>query len=355
MPLTADDVRQALRHVEDPDLKKPLLELGMIPRIEVKGQDVSLTVELTTPACPLKAKIEQDVRSAVEKIPGVGRIEVRMDARTVGETKGPIAEGVKNFIAVASGKGGVGKSTTAVNLAVSLAQSGAKVGLLDADVYGPSIPLMTGLKGHKPEVVNGVLIPAEAHGIKIMSLGFFLEEGQAVVWRGPMLHKAMRQCLADVAWGDLDYLIIDLPPGTGDVQISLSQLIPLTGAVVVSTPQDVALEDVRKCLAMFKTVGTKVLGMIENMSFYRCPSCQHESHIFGHGGLAEEARKTGVPLLARIPIRLEIRTGGDSGEPPCLHSDDAARDYAEAAGRLAAEISIYRLSGQKPAMVTVGR
>jgi len=350
MSLTIDAVHEALKDVMDPEINKPLLDLKMIDDIVISGQDLSLTVYLTTPACPLKEKIKNDVTEALDAVPNIGKIDLKIDSRTLGgQAPQEIATGVKNFVAVASGKGGVGKSTTALNVALALSAKGAKVGLLDADIFGPSIPHMVGAGDHKPEVIQeGKILPLEIHGLKVMSIGFFVPADQAVVWRGPMLHKAIRQCLGDVNWGDLDYLIIDFPPGTGDVQLSIAQLIPLTGALVVSTPQDVALLDVRKCLAMFEVTKTKIFGMVENMSFFRCPECGHNSFIFGKEGAIRQAEQINAPLLGQVPIRLAIREGGDEGKPPFLTDATCQEDYVKIAENLAAQISMYHLSGAQP-------
>jgi ATP-binding protein involved in chromosome partitioning len=346
MSLTLEAVREALKNVMDPEINKPLLELNMIDDIVITGQDVALTVYLTTPACPLKEKIRTDVETALATLPDLGKVDLKIDARTLG-SKQPqdIAPLVKNFVAIASGKGGVGKSTTALNVALALVKSGAKVGLMDADIFGPSIPHMLGVSEYQPGIVDSKIQPLEIHGLKVMSIGFFVPADQAVVWRGPMLHKAIRQCLADVQWGELDYLLMDFPPGTGDVQLSIAQLVPLTGALVVSTPQDVALLDVRKCLAMFETTKTKIFGMVENMSYFRCPDCGKESNIFGHGGAVEQAETMDLPLLGQIPIRLSIREGGDNGRPPVLDDEEARKDYTDIAEKLAAQISLFHVNG----------
>src|SRR3989338_4809056 len=267
MAIPEGDILNALKTVQDPDLHKDLVTLGLIKEVKISGSKVSVTVELTTPACPLKGKIKQDVENAVRSVAGVSDVDVQMTANVrpafVAERKG--IQGIKNVIAIASGKGGVGKSTVSVNLAVALAKSGASVGLMDADIYGPNIPLMMGLAG-KPHAEGNKIIPPQNYGVKVMSMGFMIPEDQAVIWRGPMLHGAIQQFLSDVAWDNLDYLLVDLPPGTGDVQLSLSQAVPLTGSVMVTTPQAVSLQDVRKGIAMFEKVRVPILGLIENMS-----------------------------------------------------------------------------------------
>lgn len=251
-----------------------------------------------------------------------------------------MASGVKHYIAVASGKGGVGKSMVAVNLAAALTAKGLKVGILDADIYGPSVPRMMGVAGQKPELADKKFVPVTAHGIQIMSIGFLVDEGAPVVWRGPMVQKALFQLIFDTAWDDLDVLIIDMPPGTGDVQLTISQKVPLSGAVVVSTPQDIALIDARKGIEMFGKVSVPVLGMIENMSVFLCPECGHESHIFGHGGAKEEAEKRGVPFLGGIPLTPEIRLQSDEGMPYVVKNPDTPEStvFADIAGKLIATL-----------------
>src|ERR1041384_3875442 len=293
--LSESTVLDALRRVKDPDLHRDIVELNFIKNLSIKGNDVSFTIELTTPACPvrdeLKASAERSIR---EEIAGVGKISVEMTSNvrtSAGQQRANLLPGVRNTIAVASGKGGVGKSTVAVNLAVSLALDGASVGLIDADIYGPSIPLMMGIST-KPVVVDQKLVPLEAHGIKVMSIGFLVEPLQAVIWRGPMVSGALKQFMSDVSWGELDYLVFDLPPGTGDIHLTLVQTIPLSGAVVVTTPQDIALADARKAFKMFEKVHVPVLGIVENMSYYICGSCGHREDIFATGG----GRKAAVEL-----------------------------------------------------------
>ncbi len=334
---------EALRAVKDPELHVDIVSLGMIEDLRVEGGAVSLTVNLTTPGCPLKAQIEKDVRDALGKVPGVGSVQVKMGAkvrRSIETTDNLIPE-VANVVAIGSGKGGVGKSTVSVNLALAFARSGASVGLLDADVYGPNDPQMLGTK-LKPEIQDRKILPVTVHGLKLMSMAFFLKEDEPVIWRGPMLHGAIKQFLGDVQWGRLDYLFIDLPPGTGDVQLTLSQVIPLTGAVLVTTPQDVALLDVRKAAAMFRKVNVPILGVIENMSYFNCPHCGERSEIFSHGGGRKTAEANDAPLLGEIPLDIRVRQGGDDGLPVVVHDPKsgpalAFRDMAE---KLAAIISV---------------
>jgi ATP-binding protein involved in chromosome partitioning len=338
--ITQEQVIEAVRPVQDPDLQRSLVDLNMIKDIAIQGSAVSIGVELTTPACPLRGKIEGDVRDAILTLPGINDVKVQFSHRVRSSGMGmpdktPIP-GVKNTIAVASGKGGVGKSTVAVNIAASLARDGAKVGLLDADVYGPSIPLMMGTSA-KPIMRNNKIVPLEAFGVKIMSIGFLLEADRALIWRGPLVAQLINQFLNEVDWGDLDYLIIDLPPGTGDVQLTLVQKIPLSGAVIVTTPQDVALADAIKGIQMFQEVKTPILGIVENMSFFVCPSCGERSEIFGFGGGERTAERYNVPLLGRIPLDTAIRQGGDIGHPLVLSTPDSpSSDAFQAAARQAA-------------------
>jgi len=339
--ITEEQVIEAVRPVQDPDLQRSLVDLKMIKDISIQGSIVTIGVELTTPACPLRGKIESDVRDAVLTLPGIRDVTVQFSHRVRSSGMGmpdktPIP-GVKNTIAVASGKGGVGKSTVAVNMAASLARDGAKVGLLDADVYGPSIPLMMGTSA-KPIMRNNKIVPLEAFGVKIMSIGFLLDADRALIWRGPLVAQLINQFLNEVDWGDLDYLIIDLPPGTGDVQLTLVQKIPLSGAVIVTTPQDVALADAIKGIQMFQEVKTPILGIVENMSYFVCPGCGERSEIFGYGGGERTAERYNVPLLGRIPLDTSIRQGGDIGHPlvlsaPDSPSSDAFRDAARQAAR----------------------
>jgi ATP-binding protein involved in chromosome partitioning len=342
--ITNEEIIDALRPVNDPDLGRSLVELGMIKEVTIDGGKVAVHVELTTPACPLKGKIEDDVRAAALTVPGVESVGVSFTSRVRASGGGmpdkqPIP-GVKNAIAVASGKGGVGKSTVAVNIAVALAQSGAKVGLLDADVYGPSIPLMMGTNA-RPLMHENKIVPLEAFGVKLMSIGFLLDADRALIWRGPLVAQLINQFLNEVAWGDLDYLIIDLPPGTGDVQLTLVQKIPLAGAIIVTTPQDVALADAIKGIQMFQEVKTTILGIIENMSYFVCPKCGEQTEIFGFGGGERTAERYDVPLLGRVPLDTTIRQGGDVGHPIVVSHPDSS---AGAAFHAAAQQSAVRLS-----------
>ena len=324
MPITIDAVRAALSHVDDPDFRKDLVSLNMIKDIQVDGKKVSFTVELTTPACPMKDKIRQDCIEAVHTYVDAS-VEVipNMSARvTTNRMQGDVLPGVRNTIAIASGKGGVGKSTLAVNMAVALAHSGASVGLVDTDIYGPSIPTMFGVPSEKPRVnANRKIVPIEKYGVKLLSMGFLVDPNEAVVWRGPMVTGAVRQFLGDTDWGELDYLIIDLPPGTGDIQLTLVQTAPITGAVIISTPQDVALADARKGVAMFNKVNVPVLGIVENMAYFTPPELpDRKYYLFGEGGARRLADELNLPLLGEVPIELPVREGGDEGKPVVLRN-----------------------------------
>jgi len=336
-------VLEALRAVIDPELHVDIVSLGMVEDLKVEGDSVTLTVNLTTPGCPLKAQIEKDVKETLSRVPGIGSVHLKMGARVRRsiETTGDLLPEVANVVAIGSGKGGVGKSTVSVNLALAFARAGATVGLMDADIYGPNDPQMLGVKT-KPEVQDRKLVPVTVHGIKVMSMAFFLKDDEPVVWRGPMLHGAMKQFLGDVIWGKLDYLFIDLPPGTGDVQLTLSQIIPLTGAVLVTTPQDVALLDVRKAAAMFKKVNVPILGVIENMSSFSCPHCGERVEIFGHGGGKRVAEQFHSTFLGEIPLDVRVRQGGDEGRPVVVHDPKSgpALVFKDMAEKLAAIISV---------------
>jgi ATP-binding protein involved in chromosome partitioning len=340
--ITEEEVLAALSQVQEPELHRDLVTLKMIENIQINGSSVSFKINLTTPACPLKSRIESESRAAVMSIPGVQQVKVdfganvQRDARISTKLDLPI----KNAIAVGSGKGGVGKSTVAVNLAIALANTGAKVGLLDADIYGPNIPTMMGLD-HLPPPKEQRIIPGEAYGVKVMSIGFLVKPGQAMIWRGPMLHSAIRQFLNDVEWGELDYLIIDLPPGTGDAQISLAQTIPLSGGIIVTLPQQVSVEDAQRAVEMYHALQVPVLGVVENMSFLELPDGKL-MEIFGSGGGERLARSSQVPFLGKIPMLPEVREGGDKGEPvvAVLPESSAARALVAISQQVAAQISI---------------
>ncbi len=349
-PLTEENVLNALRLISDPDLHRDIVSLGFVKNLKINGKDVSFTLELTTPACPVRDQFKIDcVRVIKENIDGVDKVTMEMtsNVRThVNQQREVILPGVKNTIAIASGKGGVGKSTVAVNLAAALAKDGAYVGLLDADIYGPSIPLMMGIT-KRPELRNQKLIPLQAHGVSVMSIGFLVDPMQAVIWRGPMVSGAVKQFMSDVDWGELDYLIFDLPPGTGDIHLTLVQTIPLTGAVVVTTPQDISLADARKAYKMFEKVNVPVLGIVENMSYYVCRNCGHREEIFAYGGGRKASVELGTNFLGEIPIYTSIRVGGDSGKPIVILEPDSeiARIVMQIARNMAAQISIRHMSG----------
>lgn len=350
--VTERAVLEALANIQDPDLHRDIVSLGFIRDLQIDGGTVKFTIELTTPACPVRKQMEEGARQVVAALAGVEQVEVSMTSRvtTSREPQLTYLPGVLNTVAVASGKGGVGKSTVAANLAVALMQTGARVGLMDADVYGPCIPKLMGVVrqgspqegGALQQTEGGKMIPLLMHGVKIMSMGFFLPKNEAVVWRGPMLHKMVQEFLGRVEWGELDYLVIDLPPGTGDIQLSLCQTIPLTGAVIVSTPQDMALEVASKAILMFEKLKTPILGIVENMSYYACSQCGHREDIFGHGGAREAGEKAEIPFLGEIPLDAHIRRSSDEGRPVAMESADSpvARAFHEVAGRLAARISI---------------
>jgi ATP-binding protein involved in chromosome partitioning len=344
--ITETDVLAALRRVQDPDLATDVVTLGFVRDLAIEGAvdgaRVSFTLELTTPACPAKGLLERQARDEVAALPGVSDVRVRMTARVraAAASQGEAAPRVKNTIAVSSGKGGVGKSTVAVNLALALTESGARVGVLDADVYGPNVPVMMGARG-LPGMYQGRIMPVVAHRTRLISIGFFVQPDDAAILRGPMLSSTIKQFLFDVDWGELDYLVIDLPPGTGDAQLTISQAIPLTGAVLVTTPQEVALHDVRRALGMFRRVNVPVLGIVENMSHYVCP---HGDRIplFGEGGGRRLAEEAGVPLLGEIPFDPATRIGGDAGRPPVVAAPetDQAAAFRRLAGQVAARASV---------------
>jgi len=339
------EILDALRTVIDPDLNRDIVSLNFVKNLEIDGGTVSFTIELTTPACPMKKEMEQMAREAVAAIRGVKTVKINMTAsvtKSAGVKEKQAIEGVRNIIAVGSGKGGVGKSTVTVNLAIALAQSGAAVGILDADIYGPNIPLMMGVTG-RPYAIGERIQTLGNYGVRLMSMGFLTDEDDTpVIWRGPMLHNVIQQFIRQVDWGELDYLLIDLPPGTGDVQLSLTQTVPLTGAIVVSTPQDVALQDARKAIQMFHQVDVTILGIVENMSYFECPRCGEISHIFSHGGGAKTAEMYGVPFLGDVPLTAVLREGGDAGKPIVAMTPEApaAEAFKQIASRAAAQVSI---------------
>jgi ATP-binding protein involved in chromosome partitioning len=341
-------VLAALGKVQEPELHNDLVTLNMIRDLEINGDTVSFTIMLTTPACPLRGRIEREAREAVMTVAGVKTVNIRMDANVPsdGRPRGLLKLPVRNVVAVASGKGGVGKSTVAVNMAVALAQSGAKVGLLDADIYGPNVPTMMGVQRLPPQNESGKLIPAEAYGVQVMSIGFLVKPGQPLIWRGPMLHYAIRQLLSDVEWNELDYLIIDLPPGTGDAQLSLAQSVPLSGGVIVTLPQNVSLEDARRGLEMFRELNVPIIGVVENMSYLELPDGTRMD-IFGAGGGQKLAEATKVPFLGQIPMDPSVRAGGDQGTPVVVSNPEAASSRAlrSLAEQVAASLSVAALQG----------
>ncbi|HXH60788.1 MAG TPA: Mrp/NBP35 family ATP-binding protein [Fimbriimonadaceae bacterium] len=352
MPVTEQSVLDALRSVEDPDLRADIVRLGFVKEVQIDGPNVSFKIELTTPACPVKDLLQDQAREAVLALGGVENVEVEMTARVRERQteKEDLAPGVRQIIAVASGKGGVGKSTVSVNLAVALARQGAKVGLLDADVYGPSVPLMMGVAGERPLAQDQKIVPIERFGVRMMSIGFLLEEGQAVLWRGPMVHSTLRQLLGDVLWGDLDYLLVDLPPGTGDAPMSLGQLVPLSGVVIVTTPHGVAANIAGKAASLFKRLGSPLLGVVENMGEFACPSCGTVTRVFAGTTGEELAKSLEAPYLGTVPLDPLVSECTDSGAP-CVaaHPDSVqAKAFVEIARRLAAQTSILAESTTAP-------
>jgi len=362
--VSVDAVRAALAKVNDPALETDFITAGMVKDVAVDGGKVRVAIQLTTPACPSRDAIRRSIETAVSALAGVASVEVTLSATVVGRPNhpsNPRLPGVKNIIAVAAGKGGVGKSTVATNLAAALSRLGAEVGILDADVYGPSVPQMMGV----PEVPAGAesgrqIIPAIHHGMRVISVGFFVERGGAVIWRGPMVGKLLQQFIEDVQWGELDYLVIDLPPGTGDAQLSLSQLLPITGAVMVTTPQEVSVIDVEKALGMWKRVEVPVLGLVENMSGFVCPSCGHHENVFLQGGGRKLAEREGIPFLGEIPLQKTISRGGDDGLPVVIGDPESkvARTFMDIARAVACKLSVRNIgapgSGKRsPKLTTI--
>ena len=338
-------VLDALKVVRDPDLNRDIVSLGFVKDLRIEGGHVAFTIELTTPACPVKDQMRDQARAAVMQLPGVSAVDVQLSAKVreaVGGEGGRQAPpGVKNIIAVGAGKGGVGKTTVAVNLAIALAKCGGRVGIIDGDIYGPNVPIMLGMKTQL--ATDGQkIIPAEKYGLKVISMGFLTSDDAPIIWRGPMLHGALQQFFREVRWDSLDYLVVDLPPGTGDVSLSLSQTVPVAGAIVVTRPQQVSLADSRRAVAMYKKLNIPPLGIIENMSYFVCPTCEHESDIFGRGGGEKMAAELGIPFIGRIPIYQPIREGSDTGIPLMISEPDspAARAFMSAAERAAAQVSI---------------
>jgi ATP-binding protein involved in chromosome partitioning len=337
---TSEQVMLALSNVQEPELRRDLVTLNMVKDVAVKGDNVSFTIVLTTPACPLKSVMEKDARAAVGALPGVKHVDIKWEAKVTPNARlaGQLTMPARNVVAIASGKGGVGKSTVAVNVAVALAQAGAAVGLLDADIYGPNIPMMLGVKYRPAQNQYGQLAPPKAYGVTVYSMGFHVRDEQPIIWRGPMLDKAIRQFLGDVAWGDLDYLLVDLPPGTGDAQLTVSQAFTLAGGVIVTLPQEVSQADARRGLEGFRQMEVPILGVLENMS----------GDVFGRGGGRKLAEAAGVPFIGEIPLEPQVRVGGDGGVPVVVSHPDsaAAKALVAAAQDIAARISVQNYMNQ---------
>jgi ATP-binding protein involved in chromosome partitioning len=340
-----DAVLNALRAVVDPDIRQDIVTLGFVKNLSISNGRVAFTIELTTPACPVKEQLREQATNAVRAVSGVSHVDVQLTANVrsalAPETGRPPLPGVKNVIAVGAGKGGVGKTTVAVNLALALAKCGSRVGVLDGDIYGPNIPLMLGLNTQLTTDGNQI-VPAEKYGLQVVSIGFLTQDDAPIIWRGPMLHSAIQQFFREVAWKDLDYLIVDMPPGTGDVALSMSQTVPVVGSIVVTTPQQVSLADSRRAIRMYQKLNIPPIGIVENMSYYQCTNCHHEADIFGHGGGEALAAELSVPFLGRLPVYQPIREGSDSGIPLVVAepSSAAAKAFLTLAERAAAQVSI---------------
>jgi len=346
-PVTEEKVLDVLKRVQDPDLRKDIVSLGFIRNLKVDGGNVAFDLNLTTPACPVKDQMRDEAVALVKGLAGVQNVDVKMTAevRSTPQMDRTALKGVKNIIAVGSGKGGVGKSTIAVNIAASLAAEGTAVGLLDGDIYGPTMPIMLGID-QPPKSINNRMIPQESAGLRFMSMGLLVKSDQPLIWRGPMAHRALQQCLFDVEWGNLDYLVVDLPPGTGDIHLTLAQQVPLTGAVIVSTPQDVGLRISMKTLRMFQQTRVPILGIVENMSYYICPHCNSRDHIFGEGGAKRAATELEIPFLGEVPLDLAIREQSDAGAPIVVSrpESESAKTLREISRRVAAQVSIRAFS-----------
>ena len=361
--VSQDDVLRVLSSVQDPDLRRDIVSLGLVQELRIEGGQVSFSIVLTTPASPRKDQMQAAAEHVVKGLPGVRdvRVELKNPARAVSAGAGAsqgVLPGVQSVVAVASVKGGVGKSTTSVNLALSLAATGARVGLLDADIHGPNLPLMMGLRD-RPEIMGeaGKIQPVEAYGIKLISIGFFIgPDDQAVIWRGPMVHSAIQQFIKDVDWGELDYLVVDLPPGTGDAPLSLSQIVPLSGVVIVTTPQDVALQDVVKGISMFRRLEVPIVGIVENMAYFACPCCDTRTDIFGTGGGKRLAERTGLPFLGEVPLHPSVRQGGDEGRPIAVSAPGSpqAEAFRAVAANVAARVSVLAFKASEAAQKPKG-
>jgi len=340
-----EEVLRALRKVVDPELGRDIVELGFIKDLSVDGGKVSFTLQLTTPSCPFRERLVREARAAVERLPGVEEVEVRVEAKVPSLPRKERIPGVKHIVAVASGKGGVGKTTISVNLAASLALDGAEVGLLDADIYGPDIPTMMGVEGERPTLMGERLLPIERGGMKLMSIGLLVGREEAVIWRGPLMSKAIQEFLREVEWGDLDYLVVDLPPGTGDAPLTVAQTVPLSGVVVVATPQKVALEDVRRMVSMFRRLEVPVLGVVENMSYLICPHCGGRVEVFPSGGARRAAEELGVPFLGEVPLDPEVVRAGDEGRPLVMWGPESptAKALRDLARKVAGALSVLSL------------
>ncbi|NIM93930.1 MAG: P-loop NTPase [Anaerolineales bacterium] len=344
--VTREMVLEALSKVQEPELHKDLVSLGMVKDIVIEGNRVTFTIELTTPACPLRDQIKNEASEVVLALPEVSEVEVNLEASVPVDSQAGAQGSIRNVVAIASGKGGVGKTTVAVNVAVALAQSGACVGLLDADIYGPNVPTMMGVHQIPPPNEKKI-VPAEAHGVKVMSIGFLVPPDQPLIWRGPMLHSAIQQFINDVEWGELDYLIVDLPPGTGDAQLSLGQSVPLTGGIIVTLPQRVSLEDARRGLEMFRTMNVPIFGVVENMSYLELPDGS-QVDVFGQGGGQSLAEETGVAFIGEVPMDPTLPHTGDDGVPIVISNPDlkSAKSLIAIAEALAAKISVKSIKGR---------